>query len=61
MSVLMSALFERAFRAISVQLATGAKTPRVALAATSAGRLLCLDVRVDRGRDQFIGTASPCW
>ena len=55
----MSSLFERAIRAIDVQLATGAKTFGVALAATSATCLLCLDVRVDRGRNQFIGTTSP--
>jgi hypothetical protein len=55
----VSSLFERAVRAINVQLATGADAPVVALAATNAGRLLRLDVRVDRGRNQLIGTASP--
>jgi hypothetical protein len=55
----VSSLFERAVRAINVQLATGADAPIVALAATNAGRLLRLDVRVDRGRNQLIGTASP--
>jgi hypothetical protein len=55
----MTSLFERAIRAISVQLATNAETPGVALAAISAARLFRLDVRVDRGRDQLIGTASP--
>jgi hypothetical protein len=47
-------LFERPVRAINVQLATGAKTSDVAPAETSAGRLLCLDVRVDRtcGKDE---------
>jgi len=56
---LVNSLFERAVRAISVQLATGADAPSVALAATGAMCLLCLDVRVDRGRDQLIGTTSP--
>src|SRR5262249_23264460 len=36
----VSSLFERAVRAINVQLATGADAPVVALAATNAGRLL---------------------
>jgi hypothetical protein len=55
----VNSLFERAVRAISVQLATGADAPGVALAATGATCLLCLDVCVDRGRNQLIGTASP--
>src|SRR5262249_51856223 len=55
----VSSLFERAVRAINVQLATGADAPVVALDATNGGRLLRLDVRVDRGRNQLIGTASP--
>ena len=54
----MISLFERAVRAINVQLATAADAP-VVLAATKAERLLRLDVHVDRGRDQLIGTASP--
>ena len=42
-----------------MQLATDAETPSVALAAISAAGLFRLDVRVDSGRDQLIGTASP--
>ena len=57
--LLVSTLFERSVRAISVQLATAADAPGVALAATGAARLFRLDVRVDRARDQLIGTASP--
>jgi len=56
---LVSRLFERAVRAVSVQLATAAKTSGVAPAAASAGRLFRLNVRVDRCRDQLIGTAGP--
>ena len=55
----MNSLFEWAVRAISVQLATGADAPGVALAAAGATPLLSLDVCVDRGRNQLIGTASP--
>ena len=55
----MNSLFERAVRAINVQLATSVDAPVVALAATNAGRLLRLDVRIDRGRDQLIGAAGP--
>jgi hypothetical protein len=42
-----------------VQLATRAKASGAALAAARAGRLLGLDVRVDRSRDQFVGAAGP--
>ena len=41
-----------------MQLATGADAPGVAQAAVGATRLLSLDVCVDRGRDQLVGTAS---
>jgi hypothetical protein len=53
----VASLFERPVRAINVQVATVAKTSDIVPAAFRAGRLFCLDVRVDRGRDQLVGTA----
>ena len=52
-------MFERSVRAISVQLPPSPDASGVALVVTGAACLLSLDVRVDRGRNQFIGTASP--
>jgi hypothetical protein len=57
--LLVRSLFEPAVRAINVQLAAAAKASGVGLAATSAGRMLRLDVRVDRRGNQLVGTASP--